>query len=327
MKRPLRRSAFLFSLILALGACNRKAPTQPSETPAAKPVATQPPPKVPTELWTEFDGERALANARQQVECGPRPSGSPALEKARGLIIASLEKSGWVTERQELTDRTPHGPMNFTNLVARYAGPSKTPPALNLQKVLIGSHYDSKFFSTISFVGANDGASSTGALLELARTLALDPAFAAQFELVFFDGEEAIQQFSETDGLYGSRFYAKSLRDSGRAKQFHFGIIWDMIGDSDLSVTLPLDSPREMVQGIFAAAEALSVRKAFRLFDRPMLDDHVPLNSIARIPSIDIIDFDYDPWHTADDTLKRISATSMQTVGAVTIHYLKQTLR
>ena len=215
--------------------------------------------------------------------------------------------------------------MQMINLVARFGAPAAAQSTT--QKVIVGSHYDTKSFSTIAFVGANDGASSTGALLELSRVLALDPALAAQIELVFFDGEEALQQFTETDGLYGSRHYATLLRESGRAAQFKFAVVWDMIGDRNLTVTLPLDSPKDLTQGLLSSAEALQSRGAFRIFDRPMLDDHVPLNQIAKIPTLDVIDFEYNAWHTADDTLEQLSPASLQTVGAVTLHYLSSTLR
>lgn len=324
-------------LCLWIGCSKKASESAASGAPSATPLSFQtnatlppPPPKVPEQLWKEFNGERALEDARKQVEFGPRPAGSPAIARAREHIAASLAAAGWFVEPQTFTENTPHGPVTFTNLIARFqsksAAASKTPPATTTQTFIVGSHYDSKYFSTIAFVGANDGASSTGALLELARTLALDPTFATRFELVFFDGEEAIQQFTDTDGLYGSRYYARALRESGRFQQFTGAIIWDMIGDKNLTVTLPLDSPRDMMQGLFASAEALSVRDAFRLFDRPLLDDHVPLQQIARIPSLDIIDFDYAPWHTADDTLSQISSQSLQTIGAVTLHYLKQRL-
>jgi hypothetical protein len=268
--------------------------------------------------------DAAFAEVEKQISFGPRPAGSQALAQARAHLTSVLQANGWTVEPQAFVAQTPHGALPMTNLVARFgaAGSMQT----NTQQVIIGSHYDTKSFSTISFVGANDGASSSGALLELSRVLALDPALAARVELVFFDGEEALQQFTETDGLYGSRHYAAQLRDSGRAAQFKFAVVWDMIGDRNLTVTLPLDSPKELTQGLLASAEALQNRGAFRIFDRPMLDDHVPLNLIARIPAIDIIDFEYDVWHTADDTMTQISADSLQTIGSVTLHLLKKSL-
>ena len=165
------------------------------------------------EIWKEFSGDKAFAEARGQVEIGPRPSGSPEMEKARKLIEDSLHRSGWSVERQVFTDETPHGPVEFVNIIGRFSSSGKSPAPANSQQAIVCSHYDTKIFSNIRFVGASDGASSTGALLELARVLALDPALAEKLELVFFDGEEAVVQFTapddpHADGLYGSRHYA-----------------------------------------------------------------------------------------------------------------------
>jgi glutaminyl-peptide cyclotransferase len=146
-------------------------------------------------------------------------------------------------------------------------------------------------------------------------------------ELVFFDGEEAVVQFTETDGFYGSRHYAKALRDSNRNRQFVFGILWDMIGDADLTITLPPDSPAEVTNGILASATTLGTRQHFTYFDRQIGDDHVPLNVMARIPTVDLIDFDYLWWHTADDTLDRLNPASLEKVGTTTLHYLSTKLR
>jgi len=320
-KIPARLATQALLVALAFAACKRGAKSNGSPATAE---TTKVPQSIPLELWTEFSGQRAMENARLQVECGPRAAGSPELAHARERITTALQASGWNTELQQFTTPTPNGPVQMVNVIARFPLESGNRAGLASQKVIVASHYDTKLFRTISFVGANDGASSTGALLELARVLAMDPPLAAQVELVFFDGEEAVQQFTETDGLYGSRYYATQLRDSGRAAQFTCGIVWDMIGDKDLTITLPIDSPKNLTVGILASANKLSCKNAFRIFERPMLDDHVPLNQIARIPSLDIIDFEYAPWHTADDSLDKLSATSLQTIGAVTLHYLKQ---
>ena len=305
--------------LLAFSACGRKPAGSVNTAPMPMPETREPPAPPPAEIWKFFSGDRAFADVRKQVEFGPRPSGSAEIEPARAHIAGSLESAGWKVERQEFTDTTPRGPIKFVNLIARFG-------SAGAQRAIVCSHYDTKRFSTIKFVGASDGASSTGALLELARVLALDPALAAKVELVFFDGEEAIQQFNETDGLYGSRFYAKNLRDTGRAKQFQFGILWDMIGDRDLTITLSADTPAELTKAVLASAEALGVRDRFSYHHSPIYDDHVPLNMVARIPTIDLIDFDYDPWHTADDTLDKLSPASLQTIGALTLFHLRKAL-
>jgi len=126
--------------------------------------------------------------------------------------------------------------------------------------------------------------------------------------------------------LYGSRHYASQLAATKRAAQFKFGILWDMIGDSDLKITLPPDSPADLTRDLLASAEALNLRNSFGYFERSIIDDHEPLNRIARITSVDLIDLDYPYWHTADDTLDRISPESLRIIGSVTLHYLNKAL-
>jgi hypothetical protein len=270
-------------------------------------------------LWENFSGEKAFAHVQHLVELGPRPAGSEALEKSRLYIIEQLKSAGWTVARSEFSDQTPRGKMTFVNLIARFGTSEKKEAA----QFLLCSHYDTKTFDTIRFVGANDGGSSTGLLIEMARVLALNPALAAKIELLFFDGEEAFENFTATDGLYGSRHFAQELRDSGKAKSVRGGILFDMIGDKSLDVTLPPDSPADLTRNIFAAADALSQRAYFTYLDRGMTDDHTPLNEIG-IPVIDLIDFDFPPWHTAGDTLDKISAESLEIVGRVALYDLVQ---
>ncbi len=236
-------------------------------------------------LWENFSGEKAFAHVQHLVDLGPRPAGSEALEKSRLYIIEQLKSVGWTVARSEFSDKTPRG--------------------------------------KIRFVGANDGGSSTGLLIEMGRVLALSPALAAKIELLFFDGEEAFENFTATDGLYGSRHFAQELRDSGKAKSVRGGILFDMIGDKSLDVTLPSDSPADLTRNIFAAADALGQRAYFTYLDRGMTDDHTPLNEIG-IPVIDLIDFDFPPWHTAGDTVDKISAESLEIVGRVALYDLVQ---
>ena len=270
-----------------------------------------------TKIWEEVSGEKTLAHVQQLVDLGPRPSGSEALEKSRLYIADQLHRSGWQVTRQAFTDETPRGRIQFVNLIAQFPEKRNAEPLF-----LLCSHYDTKIFDAIKFVGANDGGSSTGLLLELARVIGQHPNLAAKIELVFFDGEEAYDRFSETDGLYGSRHFAKQLEGSS-AKQFRGGILFDMVGDRSLDVTLPADSPPEMARDIFAAAEALKLRSYFTYLDREMIDDHSPLNAVG-IPTIDVIDFDYAWWHTAGDTIDKISAKSLQIVGSVALYYLSE---
>jgi hypothetical protein len=266
-------------------------------------------------IWEEFSGEKAFAHVQQLVDFGPRPAGSEALEKSREYIEGQLRLSGWQVSRQAFTDDTPRGKVRFVNLIARFAAHGNSAPSF-----LLCAHYDTKTFDTIRFVGANDGGSGTGLLLELARVLAQHPDLAAKIELAFFDGEEAYVNFSEKDGLYGSRYFARQLGDRG-TKQFRGGILFDMVGQRSLKITLPLDSPAEIARDIFASAEALKLRSYFTYLDREMIDDHTPLNAIG-IPTIDLIDFSFPWWHTAGDTIDKLSPQSLQIVAAVAAYYL-----
>lgn len=267
-------------------------------------------------IWREFSGEEALAHVQKLVDLGPRPAGSEAIQKTRAYIIEQLKSFGWTASEQPFIDKTPRGEIKFVNLFARFSASAKP-------NFLLCSHYDTKIFDTFRFVGANDGGSSTGLLLEMARVLAKHPQLAEKIELVFFDGEEAVENFSNTDGIYGSRHFAQELGKDGSAKSFRAGILFDMIGDRDLKVTIPPNSPPNLARDIFASADALNVRNSFTYFDQDVMDDHTPLNA-AGIPVIDLIDFRFNYWHTKGDTIDKLSAHSLQTVGSVALHYLSE---
>jgi glutaminyl-peptide cyclotransferase len=275
--------------------------------------------KAETKPWEEFSGEKALAHVQQLVDLGPRPSGSKTLEKSRDYISAQLASCGWKVTRQAFTDETPRGKVVFVNLIARFGEPSAESKSL----FLLCSHYDTKIFETFRFVGANDGGSSTGALLEMARVLGRHRAIATKIEIVFFDGEEAVENFSGTDGIYGSRHFAGDLAANKQTNRFRGGVLLDMIGDRSLKVTLPPDSPVDLTRQIFASADALKLRNYFTYFDRDVIDDHTPLNAVG-IPTVDLIDFRFSYWHTADDTMEQISADSLQKVGSVTAYFISE---
>jgi glutaminyl-peptide cyclotransferase len=295
------RSTLAFIALILLAACERASTQSRGEQ---------------KKIWEDFSGEKALAHVQAMVDLGPRPPGSEAIEKTRAYLIKQLESAGWKVERQVFSDETPRGKKQFVNLLATFG-------AQSAPSFLACSHYDTKTFDSARFVGANDAGSSTGVLLELARVLAERPDLANKVELVFFDGEEAYEAFTETDGLYGSRYFAKQLAAQGKAKLFRGGLLFDMVGDKSLTITLPPDSPPELARDIFASADALNLRKHFTYFDRDITDDHTPLNEIG-IPVIDLIDFDYSPWHTPEDTIDKLSAESLRMTGAVASYYLAQ---
>jgi hypothetical protein len=297
MSFPLRRVGLLFLCLILATSCAKAAPDK---------------------IWTQFSGDKALAHVQRLVDLGPRTPQSEAIEKSRAYIKQELNSSGWRVTEQPFTDETPRGQVRFVNLIARFGTIGKTTDLF-----LLCSHYDTKVFDTFRFVGANDSGSSTGLLLELARVLAQQPRLAEKIELVFFDGEEAFENFSNTDGIYGSRHFAHELRQDGSAKSFRGGILFDMVGDRSLDITFPPNSPIKITRDIFASADALKLRNYFTYFDQDVTDDHSPLNAVG-IPVVDVIDFHYPPWHTADDTMDKISAQSLQIVGSVAAYYLSE---
>jgi glutaminyl-peptide cyclotransferase len=280
----------------------------------------------------QFSGERAMAHVREIVGFGPRPAGSEALEKSRAYIERELSAVGWVVTRQAFTKTTKlKGKVNFVNLRARFA-----PDAAGIDwrkgggMVVVGSHYDTKWFEDFEFVGANDGGSSTGALIELGHVLGTHyPDIANRVELVFFDGEEAFgENIEPTDGLYGSHYYARALwRSVAAADKPTHGIVLDMIGDKDLLITPPPNSDPQLIQLSVDCARDLGYAKHLEPGTTAIIDDHVPLATEARFPAIDLIDFSYGPWHKRHDTLEQLSPESLEIAGQITVEMLVRLLR
>ncbi len=273
---------------------------------------------------TDFDGERALRHVYTQVSFGPRPSGSPALEKTREYLVRELQSYGVQVRLDVFTSLTPHGKVKMKNIVAELVGETS-----NL--IVIASHYDTKHLKNVRFLGANDGGSSTAALLEIARVMASrkqKSRFTYQF--VFFDGEEAFcEEWDEclhgSDNTYGSRYMVERLRAEKRLHHVKAMILLDMIGDRELTIAREAASSPWLVSAFWNTAGELGYTEQF--VDRSYLieDDHVPFLK-AGIPAVNIIDFEYGKgpqdnryWHTSDDTPDKISARSLKIVGDVVL--------
>jgi len=265
-------------------------------------------PQAPAAAAPMFDGMRAFADLKAMVEIGPRPSGSPAIEKNRDYIRKELAAAGLKVEEQAFDARTPRGPVHMINLRATLPG------GQGRGRIVIGGHYDTKPMSEIRFVGASDGASSAAFLLEIARSLK-GRANPLPIELLFLDGEEAVVAWEGQDHTYGSRYYVEQLKKSGTVKDVRAFILVDMIGDTDLGIRREQNSTPWLTDAIWSAARRLN-RPEFIDESTPIEDDHLEFLA-AGIESVDIIDLDYTAWHTAQDTLDRVSAKSLQAVGDV----------
>lgn len=279
-----------------------------------------PPYAEETAAWRDFDGAKAFAHVAAIVDLGPRPPGSPALAQSRTYLENHLRAHGWQVRQQRFTGQTPAGPVEFVNLRARFGGEDSDALWNRPVRVLICSHYDTKLYRDLVFVGANDPGSSLGALLEIARVFGGRPALAGAIELVFFDGEEAFgPSITPQDGLYGSRHYGREiLRRLPPEDKPRWGVLLDMVGDRDLKVTLPNDTHPDLMRLTLESAGDLGHRARFGVSRMSIIDDHVPLN-VEGVPTVDIIDFDYDFWHTPADTLDKLSPESLAIVGQTTL--------
>ena len=267
-----------------------------------------------------FDSARAWKDLQEQVAFGPRPSGSPALQKTRDYILAELKKAGIAAKQQSFIGKTPLGDTSMTNVIA-------TIPGRRPERIAIASHFDTKRTPFPSpqggqmvtrFVGASDGASSTAALLELARGLA-SRQNEFTIELIFFDGEEAVVEWSQNnDNTYGSRHYVDAARRDGSIKSLRALVLLDMIGDKDLLIRRDAASTPWLVDVDWNAAARIGHRGVFSNELTSIDDDHMPFIR-AGIPAVDIIDLDYPAWHTANDTIDSVSAKSLQIVGDVVL--------
>jgi glutaminyl-peptide cyclotransferase len=263
-----------------------------------------------------FDSNRAWEHLRQLVAIGPRPAGSPAIEQSRRYITDQLAAVGLTAVEQAWTDDTPAGKLPMVNLIATIPGARK-------DRIVIGGHYDTKRFPRFRFVGANDGGSSAAFLIELAR--ALKPRRNAfTIELLFLDGEEAVNEvWAGSDNTYGSRHYVDvARRDGSLATRLAFVLV-DMIGDRDLRIKRDAYSTPWLTDAIWEAARRQKLEEYFVPASTQIEDDHLPFLK-AGVPSVDIIDLEYEQWHTPGDTLDAVSARSLQIVGDVVVAALPQ---
>jgi glutaminyl-peptide cyclotransferase len=263
-----------------------------------------------------FDSSKAWEHLRQQVAIGPRPSGSAGNAKNREYITKTLAAIGIKTTEQAWTATTPIGPIKMVNLIA-------TIPGQRAERIALASHFDTKLFREFRFVGASDGASSTAALLELARVLKARPQLPFTIELLFLDGEEATGEWRDPDNTYGSRHYVEAAGKAGTLKSLKALVLLDMIGDRQLNIRRESNSTRWMTDIVWNAARRLGHQAHFIAEEMAVEDDHLHFLK-AGVPSLDIIDLDYPAWHTAKDTLDAVSARSLQIVGDVVVAALPE---
>jgi glutaminyl-peptide cyclotransferase len=260
-------------------------------------------------------GASALEFTRRAVDFGPRPAGSEANHALQNYILGQLKMRGCEITEDAFTATTPNGPVQMKNIIAKF--PAKARAGAATQAIAITGHFDTKYFPGRKFVGASDGGSSTGLLLELARVIASEPR-TDDIYIVFFDGEEAFGEWTETDSVYGSRHIADRWRRDGTLTKLKALINLDMIGDKNLDIRQEGNSTASLRKLFWTTAAELGYQAYFVSESIATDDDHMPFIKQGA-PAIDIIDFDYPPWHTDTDTMDKLSARSLEIVGTVTL--------
>ena len=303
-----RLLAALVILMAAAGAVAQPAP----QAPAARP---SPPRSTAAPAAPVFDSNQAWEHLRRQVSFGPRPAGSAALAETRRYILDQLKAAGVEAREQQFDATTPIGQVKMSNVIGTIPGASR-------ERIALASHFDTKLFRGVRFVGASDGGSSTAVLLELARVLKgrQNPY---TIELIFFDGEEAFcQEWAEClngkDHTYGSRYYVEAARKAGTLGGLRALILLDLVGDRNLNFRRETKSTRWLTDIIWTAAAKLGHGAHFLHEELPIEDDHVPFLE-AGVMAVDLIDLDYPAWHTPNDNLDAVSARSLQIVGDVVL--------
>lgn len=279
-----------------------------------------------------LDGMRCFEHVKTVVEFGPRPSGSNELKKTREYIISKLKEYGHAPEEDRFSAKTHRGPIEMINVRAEIEGDSKN-------VCLLMTHFDTKRVFNAKFLGANDGGSGVGVLLEIARYYS--PEFKRKppmsLRILFVDGEEtqnnanineAQHDWNIDDALWGSRHEVDRVRKNPKDfERLKVVILLDMIGDKNLNIEeeTMFSTPRT-IGWIRESAKELDFSKNFFSISSETVDDHKPFREAGVPDVVDLIDFDYGPnnqyWHTAADTIDKISPQSLRIVGDVVIRAL-----
>ncbi|MDZ7615455.1 MAG: M28 family peptidase [Patescibacteria group bacterium] len=276
-----------------------------------------------------FNGARAYEYLKQLCEIGPRPSGSPGMTRQQEMLAEHFKKLGGEVQFQRFQYRHPvdGSAVPIGNLIVHWHPDRK-------ERILLCAHYDTLPYPMLDpvdpkgrFVGANDGASGTALLMEMAHVIPdLETRYGIDF--VLFDAEEFI--FAESDRYFvGSEHFATQYVNQPHPYRYKWGVLVDMIADADLQIyqethSLSWPKTRSLVHQIWATARRLGVREFIHRPKYAIRDDHIPLNVIAGISTCVLIDFDYPPWHTQGDTPDKCSAESLAKVGWVLWEWLKE---
>lgn len=322
-----RRGGFVFVTLfvgfaLVLSACKGEQQKPESSSPASAPAVAvnaadyDPPASAPAA--GKVDGKRAFQYAGDIVKFGPRPIGSDTHRKVEDYIKSHLQ--GMQIEEDKFTANTTAGNFPLNNIIAKIPGKKDG-------IIVLASHYDTNYpLRNEDFVGANDGASTSGLLLEFANQLKSKPNDGYSIWLLFTDGEEATVEWSDADSVYGTKHLAKKWQQDGTAQKIKAFILLDMIGDKDLGVERESNSTPWLMDVIGRAAQRTGNQSYFFAREEAVNDDHLPFKNIG-VPVADLIDLQYGfnnlYHHTTEDKMDKISPNSLQVVGDTVLESIR----
>jgi peptidase M28-like protein len=314
---------------LALLACDHgkdptPAPMQTSQAQAPAAAAPIAPITFPADNGPAptFDADRAMRYVKDIVKFGPRPLGSANHKKVEEYLASHLK--GDQVEDDVFTAETNVGKFPVHNIIAKFPG---TKDGI----IILASHYDTNYpLRDSSYVGANDGASSSALLLEIANQLRGKPRDGYSVWLIWDDAEEAMKPDTEvdfmSDSLYGITHLAEKWQSDGTLKKVKAFLLTDMIGDADLNIDREGNSTPWLQSVVYEAATRLAYQSHFFGRALPMDDDHLPFVKRG-VPSVDLIDFAYGYnnvfWHTPQDTVDKLSPQSLKIVGTTMLESIR----
>ena len=270
-------------------------------------------------VFTSEDAKLSYATAAELVkDCTPRDAGTPRGRMAAYRILDAASAAGADVRMDVFKAMTPKGERTFTNLVAEFRTDENAP------WVVLLSHYDTK--PGVECPGANDGASTSGLLVGLANALSSWKKPRGNVMLIWTDGEECINSYSDDDGLWGAKYAANKLAADGR--KVKAVICLDMLGDKDLDIIIPSNGSRALARIVLYAAKRIGEEGLVKLVPDIVIDDNVPFNN-AGYKTVNLIDFNYgsapglnDYWHTPDDVMDRISEEALLKSGRLAAELL-----
>ena len=311
--RTLLRRILLYSVgALTLAGCGGKGAATSQAASASLPAQAQAPAAPPASATGGFDGQRAYQHVADLVAIGSRTAGTDGGRRAQEYIVGKLKSFGCMVDEETFKTDTPIGTVAMKNIIAK--APGASPDIL-----MFTTHYDTKLLQ--NFVGADDGGSSTGVMLEFAR-LVCPRKNALTVWIAFFDGEEAFNpDWKDPDNTYGSREMAARMALSGDLPRVKAFLLADMIGSRDLRIKRESQSTSWLTNMVWSTAARLGYSDIFLSDETPVEDDHLSFLR-RKVPAVDLIDMEIPYWHTPQDTLDKLSPRSLAAVGHVLIETL-----